>query len=162
MEDIEEQVNKTDIPEDETDRLHEENLVLTRQLTERDEQIAQLEETLAGRETEIAALRETGETAERESVQLSESLAGAVTAYRDAVLKTSPELPDDLVTGTTVAEIDASAEQARDLVAQVRQEVEAENVRQRVPAGAPPRTVPDVSGLSAREKIRFALTSPSS
>ena len=157
MEDIQEQPNEPEVPADEIERLREENLALTRQVAERNDRLTHLEETLAGREADIAGLREAAEAAEQETTGLAATLDEAITAYRELILNVTPELPGDLVIGKTIAEINAGAERARTLVAQVRQELEAETARQRVPAGAPPRSAPDVTGLSAREKIRFAL-----
>jgi hypothetical protein len=46
------------------------------------------------------------------------------------------------------------SDKARD---NARREIEAEAARSRIPAGAPQRTPPDMSGLSAREKIQYGL-----
>ena len=158
MEDIAEQPKESGVLEEEIARLREENLALTRQVTEWNERVTQLEETLAGRDEDLAGLRKAAEATEHETAGLVADLKEAIAAYRELILSTSPELPGDMVVGTTIADINAGAERARELVAQVRQELESETARQRVPAGAPPRTAPDVSGFSAREKIRFALS----
>ncbi len=139
----------------ELDDLRRENSRLAEQVLEAHDALARLQETVAQRDSEVVVLREAAEAARSESNSLSGSLAEAVGAYRDLIVR--PGLPPDLVTGGTIAEINESAEKARALVEQVRQDVAAENARQQVPAGAPPRTIPDVSALSAREKIRFAL-----
>jgi len=62
-----------------------------------------------------------------------------------------------MIKGETIADIDTSVKHARELVEKVRREIEAGNARVRVPAGAPPRAMPDNSALSAREKIKFAV-----
>ena len=48
-------------------------------------------------------------------------------------------------------------EKAKALVSRVKQGVEAEVSLAKVPAGAPERTLPDLSALSPREKIQYAI-----
>jgi hypothetical protein len=140
--------------------------------------LAEVEAQATTREGEIGGLRRDlaaarGEIAERESVLAShaaeiDSLQALVTEtgerarlaasrYRDAVLAHEPHLPADLVSGDTVEAIDEALERARQTVAQVRQHIEQQAQAVRVPAGAPVRTAPDVTALSAAEKIRLGL-----
>ena len=44
--------------------------------------------------------------------------------YRAALLATAPEVPAELVKGESIAEIDASLEQARGIVSKVRQQLD--------------------------------------
>ena len=106
--------------------------------------IAEMEESIAARESDVAALRE--------------ALAGAVLKYRTAVLETAPGVPGELVTGETVDEIDASLNLARDMVSRVRQELEARAAADSVPTGSPPRQPIDLAGLSPAAKIQHALS----
>lgn len=119
--------------------------------------ITALETTLAERDAEITGLRQTGMDLEEKCRRLGESFAGAVTGYRTMVVKTNPEVPEELVGGETPEAIDASLESAKALVSRVRQGLEAEISRIKVPAGAPERSTPDLSSLSPAEKIRYAL-----
>ena len=105
--------------------------------------IEQLEEGIASRDSELTALKE--------------SLTGAVAKYRAAVMASTPEVPEELLKGETVEEIDASLEQAQGIVARVRQQFESDVAARSVPAGAPPRTLPDLSALPPGEKIAHAL-----
>jgi uncharacterized coiled-coil protein SlyX len=105
--------------------------------------IAQLEQGIASKDSELAAIKET--------------LASGVAKYRAAVLASAPDVPEELVKGETVEAIDDSLEQARGIVAKVRQQLEVEAEEKRVPAGAPPRTHQDLSALSPAEKIAYAL-----
>jgi len=141
----------------EIEGLRRENARLEEQVTQAHAALARLEDAVAQRDAEIFALRETAEAARSESTGLSGSLMEAGEAFRELVMQAEPGLPADMVTGGTIAEIRESADRARALVEQVRRDVAAENARQQVPAGAPPRSAPDVSALSSREKIRFAL-----
>ena len=105
--------------------------------------IAEMEESIAARESEAAVLKE--------------SLASAVLKYRSAVLETAPGVPEELVTGETVDEIDAALNLARDMVSRVRQELEARSAAESVPTGSPPRQTLDAAALSPAAKIQHAL-----
>ena len=113
-------------------------------------QASALEETVATQGVEIEDLRSTvaeAQAATREAVQ----------RVRQSVLDREPDLPQELVGGESVAELDEAVSRARQTVAQVRQHLEQQAQSLRVPAGAPVRGGPDVSGLTAGEKIRAGL-----
>jgi hypothetical protein len=113
--------------------------------------------SLAERDSQLVALGEEA-TVLRASLGETEQRAGdAVQRYRDAVLAREPELPADLVAGDTVHAVDESLARARETVARVRQHLEEQAYNLRVPAGAPVRSAPDLSALSAAEKIRLGL-----
>jgi hypothetical protein len=121
-----------------------------------------LEEALSARETEIAGLKNSLDGLRTKSNGLSESLARAVVAYRELVLQANPDIPAELVSGNNIDEINDSLKNARALVNKVRQEIEVEASRARIPAGAPLRTAQDMASLSPREKIQRALGGPNS
>jgi len=73
------------------------------------------------------------------------------------VLERSPELPGELVTGATVEEIDEAIGRAKETVSKVRGHLESQAQAGRVPVGAPPRSEPDLSAMSAEEKIKYGL-----
>ena len=106
--------------------------------------IAQLEQGIASRDGELTAIKQ--------------SLSGAVTKYRAAVLASAPGIPQDLVKGESLDEIDASLELAGGIISKVRQQLEVEAESNKVPAGAPPRMPQDLSALSPAEKIAYALS----
>ncbi len=156
--------NEPATPTEETpdiESLRSENKDLARRLADRDSAVANLEAALAERDGELAALRESLETVRAESVGRAEALSQAVAAYRDLAVQSAPGLPADLVGGDSIESVNDSLARARTIVACVRQEMEAETARARVPAGAPQRTGLDVSGLSPREKIHYAISSQS-
>jgi len=105
--------------------------------------IARLEQSIASRDGELTAIKQ--------------SLSGAVTKYRAAVLASAPGIPQEMVKGESLDEIDASLELARGIVIKVRQQLEVEAEANKVPAGAPPRMPQDISALSPAEKIAYAL-----
>ena len=106
--------------------------------------VAQLEQGIASRNGDLTAIKQ--------------SFSGAVTKYRAAVLASESGIPQDLVKGESLDEIDASLELARGIVSKVRQQLEVEAEANRVPAGAPPRMPQDLSALSPAEKIAYALS----
>jgi hypothetical protein len=77
--------------------------------------------------------------------------------YRDLVVRTEPALPADLIAGGDVDAIDASVTAAREIVGRVRTHIETQAQAGRVPAGAPPRSAPDLSALTPEQKIRHGL-----
>lgn len=135
-------------------------------LAERDARIASLEETLALRGARVAELEAAAEAAEavreereRETGQLHDRLAGAISLYRTALLAAEPDVPEDLVQGATVEELETSMALARRMVEQVRSQLEAKESQERFPLGAPVRTGPNLSALTPQEKILRGLAS---
>lgn len=90
--------------------------------------------------------------------QLRKQLGLAVAKYRLALLARFPEVPEELVSGASVEAVDASLAAARGIVEKVRASLEARAAAERVPAGAPVRALPELTALSPREKIAFALS----
>jgi len=134
-----------------------ENEAAASTIAEREAAVARLEQALAGSESEAYALRQSLKDAERELTEVRETLAQAVAGYRGLALASNPELPEEMITGTTIEEVEASLASARRLVEKVKLEIEAEASRTRVPAGAPQRVPLDLSSLSSREKIQYAI-----
>ena len=97
------------------------------------------------------------EDAEGRTKEIGENLTKAVASYKEQVIQGNPGVPADMIVGETVEEIDESLEKALALIEKVRQEMEAEASKMRIPGGAPQRTPMDLSGLSAREKIQYAI-----
>ena len=122
------------------------------------EKVTGLEASLTSKSAELTEAKKTLD-AQAADIALFK-LAGdeAVGAYRKLAISSNPLFTDDLITGTTVAEINASVERVKGLLGRVRTHVEAELKAAAVPAGAPAgRTEPDTSGLSAKEKIRLGV-----
>jgi chromosome segregation ATPase len=119
-------------------------------LAAKERRIAELEQALSGKDEEIAAL-------EQKRAELEESLAQAIASYRALIAKYNPTLPEEQIAGDSIEEIDASLASAQALINRVRQELEAEMAAARIPAGAPQRTPADLSALSPRDKIQYAI-----
>ena len=89
--------------------------------------------------------------------RLKAALDDAVSAYRKLAVSSSPLYSDDIISGSSVEEIDASIKKVNGLVKKMRSSLEAELKDLTIPAGAPERSAPDFSGLSPREKIKQGL-----
>lgn len=113
-------------------------------LQERDASLAEVRGIMAQRDVELQTLRH--------------QLASATAHYRQALLAAAPEIPEELVAGNTPEEVEASLSRARQMVERIRSRIEAQIAEQRVPTGAPIRSAPDISSLSAQEKIAYALS----
>lgn len=130
-----------------------------------EQRIIALEDTLRLREARIMELDASIEEAEvsikgreEEMERVVAQLAQAVALYRTSLLAAEPEIPEEMVQGTTVEEIEMSLARARQMVEQVRSQLEAQASQERVPFGAPMRSAPDLSSLSPQEKILLGLS----
>jgi len=119
--------------------------------------VTELRATLEQRDADLAEVKATLEQRDAEAEALRHQLASATARYREALLAAAPEVPEELVSGTTPEEVEASLSGARQMVERIRSHIEAQLAEQRVPTGAPIRSAPDVSGMSAQEKIAYAL-----
>lgn len=140
--------------EDESTRLRRANEELAREMETR---LAQHERELAGKNAEIATLTQSLNEARQSLDGLSKALPQAVAAYKELVVQANPGLLPELITGDTIEAVGESLSQARALMEKVRREMEAEAAKTRVPAGSPQRAPLDLSALSAREKIQYAI-----
>jgi len=127
-------------------------------ITELESALGGLEQAIGERDSEIVTQKqETVESVEKVT-SLQEGLNLAVSAYKTAVAQANPAVPGELITGDTIEAVDQSLESSKSLVSTVRASIEAEIASGKVPAGAPPRTPPDLESLSPREKINYAIT----
>jgi chromosome segregation ATPase len=119
-------------------------------LATRDARIAELEASLN-------VVNQATETAAAELTQVKDAHTRAVSKYLDVVKLANPTLPGDVITGSTIEEIDASLAKATTIAGAVKASLEDEAKKAKVPAGAPPRTEISVEGLSPREKIAAGI-----
>ncbi|GEM_PF-6660521 len=76
--------------------------------------------------------------------------------YRELLYAVHPDVPSELIAGSTIPEMDASLEKATALV----EKIKASLIRQgkiSIPAGAPARSSPDWSNLTPRDKIKAGI-----
>ena len=119
-------------------------------LTEKDGRIAELEASLSQEQSER-------ELALADLAATREANTAAVAKYLDAVKAANPTIPQDVIAGDTIEDIDASLAQATAIAERVRARLENEVKGTKVPAGAPARTGIDIEGLSPREKIAAGI-----
>jgi len=119
-------------------------------LAEKDTRIAELEASLS-------EAKQGSEAAAAELTQVKEAHGQAVAKYLDAVRLANPTIPQDIITGDTIEDIDASLAKAITIAESVKANLEAQAKEAKVPAGAPPRTEISVEGLSPREKIAAGI-----
>ena len=119
--------------------------------------VTALEQVIATRDSDIVTLKQTASESDVIASEAKQSLANAVSAYKKAAAQANPAIPAEIITGDTIEAVDQSLESAKALVDQVRQSLAAETAAGKVPAGAPARTPPDLSALSPREKIQYAV-----
>ena len=136
-------------------RAEKENLAS--ELETRGAAITELEQVIADRNREVAALKQAVAKSDEVLTDVRDSLAQAVSSYRALVVQANPDVLDELISGDSVETINQSVEHAQRYIFKVKQGLEAEAARTRVPVGAPQRTTPDLSALSPREKIRYAI-----
>jgi chromosome segregation ATPase len=129
----------------------------TEELANANARLEELEEAIAGRDGEIASLKQDKDEVEDRLSTLNSLLAEAVASYKAMVVQANPEVIEDLISGDTIESVNESLDRAKALVSKVKQGVEAEISLAKVPAGAPERTPPDLSALSPREKIQYAI-----
>ena len=141
----------------ELEGLKQERGNLARELESRDTQIIKLEQALASKDSEIATLKQAVAETDSKLTEVSNALSQAVASYKTQMVESNPGVLAELITGDTIDEVNESLKNARALIDRVRQEMEAEASRTKIPAGAPQRAPLDLSTLSPREKIQYAI-----
>jgi chromosome segregation ATPase len=133
-------------------------------LSQKDEELAranarvtELEEVVSGRDSDIAVLEQSINELEEKLTTANDSLTEAVSSYRNMIVQTNPDILEELIIGDTIESLNGSLEKARSLIGRVKQGLESEIAMSRVPPGAADRRPPDLSALSPREKIQYAI-----
>lgn len=126
-------------------------------VAEKDEELESKDTRLNEAETLITELEQAVANSDEVMTNLKSSLAQAVSSYRALVVQANPGVVEELITGDSIEGINQSLGNARSLISRVKQGLEEEAFKTRVPAGAPQRTPPDLSALSPREKIQYAI-----
>jgi len=119
--------------------------------------VIELEALVAQKEEELAKANASVSELELVVAERDEKLTQSVSSYKALVVKANPEVLEEMITGDSIDDINASLEKAKSIVGRVRQGLEAEMASAKVPAGAPERTPTDLSALSPREKIQYAI-----
>jgi len=119
--------------------------------------VTELETSLKEKDTALGEAKKSLDAQAADIQSFKTSYEDAVKAYRKQAIGANQFFTEELVTGNTIAEIDASVTRVRDLLGKVKSGLEEDLKNVTVPAGAPGRTGPDTSDLSPREKIKTGL-----
>ena len=119
-------------------------------LAEKDNRITELESSLS-------EAKQGSEAVAAELARVKEANVQAVSKYLSVVRSANPTIPQDVIVGDTIEEIDAALEKSITIAESVKSSLEAQAKETRVPAGAPTRTEISVEGLSPREKIAAGI-----
>ncbi len=126
---------------------------LTQQLAERDQAFGVLKTRL-----EIAEKAATGaKAATDQATALTTSLSNATGKYQALLAQANPDIPAELIKGSTVEELDSSLASSKVIVQKVRESLEAQAQAIQIPAGAPARGGLDLASLSPDAKIKVGL-----
>ena len=91
------------------------------------------------------------------TLRLQQDMGEAVSKYRDVLLKANPGIPEELIQGNSIEELDSSVGKAHAVVEKIKSSIEESS---RIPAGAPVRAGIDISALSPAEKVVYGLAHP--
>jgi septal ring factor EnvC (AmiA/AmiB activator) len=127
------------------------------EIAKKDKTIAELEKALSEAKQGSEALLQKGEALTADLNKLKDAHTKAVAKYLTAVKTANPTIPADVITGSTIDEIDATLAKALTIATAVKASLEAQAKEAKVPAGAPTRGGISLDALSPREKIAAGL-----
>jgi chromosome segregation ATPase len=127
------------------------------ELTRANIRVTELEEAISDRDSDIAVLEQSINELEEKLTTAKDSLTEAVSSYRNMIVQANPDIIKELISGDTIESLNGSLVKAKSLIGRVRQGLESEITMSRVPPGAAERRSPDLSALSPREKIQYAI-----
>ena len=119
--------------------------------------LAEKDGRIAALESELSEAKTGSEAAAAELASVKEAKDQAVAKYLNMAKALNPAIPEGIIAGETIEEIDQSIEKGQAIVEAVRKAMESEASQARVPAGAPTRGTISLEGLSPREKIAAGI-----
>jgi len=122
-----------------------------------EEAIAEKDAKLTELETALSEAKQGSEASTAELASVKEARDQAVTKYLGMAKALNPTVPEGIIVGGTIEEIDASIEKGKALVSSVKQSLESEASAAKVPAGAPTRGTISLEGMSPRDKIAAGI-----
>jgi len=131
----------------------------------KDSRITELETAVSEAKTEVQTLSEAKgkelEASAAELAQAREARDQAVAKYVNMAKALNPAIPEGIIGGGSITEIDQSVGKGKAIVEAVKKAILSEEkdlaARTRVPAGAPPRSGVPTEGMSPKEKIAYAI-----
>ena len=119
--------------------------------------LAEKDALIAGLQAQISEEIKASEATMSELSQVKEAHSKAVAKYLGAVRVANPTIPQDIISGQTIEDIDASVSKTQSIAEAVKANLEAQAKEAKVPAGAPTRGEISLEGLSPREKIAAGI-----
>jgi len=138
------------IPPDEVEEEKKTGAALEQAIAERESRITELEKALG-------EVQRHSEASAAEIASLKEARDKAVSKYLAMAKALNPAIPEGIIGGETIEEIDRSLEKGKAIVEAVKQALKSEAAAATVPAGAPLRNGVSTESLSPREKIAYAI-----
>jgi len=123
----------------------------------KDTRIAELEAQLAESTTQLEGKTKELEAAATELTAVNQTKSEALAKYLGMAKALNPTIPEAIIGGETIAEIEQSVEKGKAIVEAVKKTLEAEAAATKVPAGAPTRGEISLEGLSPKEKIAAGI-----
>jgi len=121
-----------------------------------EEAMAEKDAKLAELETALSEAKRGSEASTAELASVKEARDEAVSKYLGMAKASNPQVPQDMISGETIAEIAASVEKGKGLVSAVKKTLDSEAAAAKVPAGAPTRGE-TTEGMSNKEMIAAGL-----
>lgn len=167
LEDITQETQQTQEPQPDNPLANgaaDELAMVASQLDEEKKAKSALEQAVTERDTKVTelgkALSESQQQSEvyaAELVSIKESRDQTVSKYLAMAKTLNPTIPEDIIDGETIEEIDQSIEKSKAIVEAVKKAMKSEAAAASVPAGAPPRGGISTEGMSPKEKIAYAI-----
>jgi septal ring factor EnvC (AmiA/AmiB activator) len=137
------------------------NATLKEATVAKDTRVAELEAQVAEFSGHLENKTKELEAAAAELATTREARGHAVAKYLGQAKALNPTIPEGIIAGESVEEIDQSVEKGKAIVAAVRKALLSEEkelaAATKVPAGAPTRGEISLEGLSPREKIAAGI-----
>ena len=119
--------------------------------------IAELEAQVAEFTTQLEGKTKELEASAAELATVNQAKGEAVAKYLGMAKALNSTIPEGIIAGETIEEIEQSVEKGKAIVEAVKKAIEAEAAATKVPAGAPTRGEISLEGLSPRDKIAAGI-----
>jgi len=133
------------------------NATLKEATAGKDARIAEFETQVADFTTQLEGKTRELEASAAELATVNQAKGEAVAKYLGLAKALNPNIPEGIIVGETIEEINESINKGKAIVEAVRKAMEAEAAGTKVPAGAPTRGEISLEGLSPREKIAAGI-----
>ena len=139
---------------DEEKKAKNEALANVKELTEA---LEKKDFTIADLETKRGELEQSSQSLAAEVATTTKDRDVAVAQYLSMAKALNPSVPEGIIAGATIEEINESINKGKAIVEAVKKTMEAEAAGTKVPAGAPERSAISTESMSPREKIAAGI-----